>query len=1126
MSVFYGTNINNKNKLEKKKRVKSGKCVFPFKYKLKTHDNCLSTDKGKICATTINPKTRTLKTYGYCYKKNTTKKALKKRSQITKISIIGLKKKKKKKKVKTLKKRKKTLKKKTFKRIEVNKLKTNKVTKIMNKTRLNEKLIQLLEKLTKLMKSKGQFFRQKAYSDAADAVRLYDGDILDINVLKDKSGIGKTIMKKFKEFTETGTLQLLEREKNNPAHLFTDIYGIGPKKAIQLVEKEGITTIAQLRKRGDELLTTSQKAGLKYYEDLLKRIPRSEIDAYKTKLEKIFNKVKNPNSTMEIVGSYRRGATNSGDIDIIVSDPDDDKKIFKKFIDELIKDKLIVEVLSRGKTKSFGISRLKGQPARRIDFMYTSAEEFPFAILYFTGSKTFNTIMRARALEMGYSMNEHGLSTMKDKKKGDRINTVFPTEKSIFQFLGMKYIEPEKRIGHNAYILLEDEAKKPEETKKKINKKVKRKTLKKILKKIKILKASQGKKLIDLYKKNGDTALKTFDESQLSTMIRYANKMYYCNDKSILTDGQYDILKEYIEELFPDNEAIQEGHTQCNLTVDKKKVALPYPMMSMDKIKPDTKALGKYKKTYFKPKKYVRSAKLDGISALYTTEGEEPQLLTRGNGKVGQDISHAIKYLDLPKEKGITIRGELLMSKDNFKKWSSKFKTVRNLVAGTSNAKEALPKRWKDIDFVSYEVINPDLKPSDQFKWLKDHNVITAINDAVTEIDNESLSKLLIDWRKNYQYDIDGVIVEHDKLYPRTNKNPKHAFAFKMVMSDQIVEAQVLDVIWSVSKHGYLKPKVRIKPVKIGGALIEFATAHNAAFIRDNKIGLGSVVQMIRSGDVIPKIHKVIYPSDEPKMPDDMSKVKWNETNVDLILKNVEDNSEVIAKKIISFFEILDVTGLGKGNVKKIITAGFDSIQKILAMSNEDFLLVDGFKEKMAEKVHTSIHDKLEKASLVELMAASNLFGRHIGKSRLTAILGAFPNILVKKQTADQKRELVSSIEGFGKKTSVAFVKHIPAFKHFIKEIGFQKKLTQKKIKKKLNPNHKLYGKKIVMSGFRDKELMKRITDVGATLGTSIGKSVFVLIVKNPNESSNKIEAATEKNIPTMSPATFIKRYL
>ena len=1094
MSTWYGTNINNKNKTERNKRVKSGKCLFPFTYRHKTHTKCIETEKGAICATSLsekNPTKRTLKTYGYCYKRG-------KRKTI-----------KKKKNIKILKNK-----------IETKKFKRNKVSKTnMDSQRLNEKFINLLDTLTKLMKSKGEFFRSKAYSDAADSVRLFDGDITSVDQLKGRPGIGKTILKKFQEYIDTGTLKLLERERNNPAHLFTEVYGIGPKKAKQLVEKEGITTIEELRSRAEELLTTAQKAGLRHYEDILKRIPRREIDKYQTRLQNIFKKVANPDSTLEIVGSYRRGAKNSGDIDIIISDPNDDKTIFSKFLDELIKSKILIEVLSRGKTKSLGISKLKGRPARRIDFMYTAPEEFPFAILYFTGSKTFNTIMRARALELGYSMNEHGFTHMKNGKKTTKLNTVFPNEQSIFQFLGMKYVEPEKRIGHAAYVLVEDSPPQSVQGETKTKKK-------KTLKKRKTVKTSTPENLVRLYKKKGDVALKSFSEEELSLMIRHANKMYYCNSNSVMTDSQYDLLKEFIEEKYPDNEAIQEGHTECSVSVEKKKIALPYAMMSMDKIKPDSKALERYKKKYNNPKQYVLSSKEDGISALYSTEGEEPKLYTRGNGRVGQDISHAIPFLKLPKEKGITIRGELQMKKDKFdKKWSKKFSNIRNMIAGTANAKEAFPARWRDIDFVAYEVIEPELKPSDQFKWLKQKNVVSAINKTVKNIDNTSLSELLMDWRENYPYDIDGVIVEHDKIYPRTNKNPKHAFAFKMVMSDQIVESPVLDVIWSVSKHGYLKPKVRIKPVKIGGAVIEYATAHNAAFIRDNKIGVGSLVQMIRSGDVIPKIHKVIYPSDEPKMPENMEEVKWNETGVDLILKNAEDNSDVIEKKILAFFESLDVAGVGKGNVRKIIRAGFDSLAKILAMTVDDFLQVEGFKEKMANKVYNSIHSKVDNADLIKIMVASNLFGRGMGKSRITAILDAYPDILSRKRTSQKRREMISEIDGFGSKTASTFVRNIPTFKKFLKTTGLESKMHIK-VKKNLDKSHKLYGKKIVMSGFRDKDLMQRITDVGGKLGSSVGPSVFVLIVQDPDDSTSKIEKAKEKNITIMTPENFVKKYL
>ena len=136
----------------------------------------------------------------------------------------------------------------------------------------------------------------------------------------------------------------------------------------------------------------------------------------------------------------------------------------------------------------------------------------------------------------------------------------------------------------------------------------------------------------------------------------------------------------------------------------------------------------------------------------------------------------------------------------------------------------------------------------------------------MTNVDKSKLSKYLVDWRENYDYDIDGIIVADDKIYPRTSKNPKHAFAFKTVLDDQVVESKVVNVIWNPSKDGYLKPKVRIQPVELGGAVIQYATLHNAEFVIKNKIGLGAVVQIIRSGDVIPKVEKVIKPAKNIKM--------------------------------------------------------------------------------------------------------------------------------------------------------------------------------------------------------------------------------------------------------------------
>ena len=125
-------------------------------------------------------------------------------------------------------------------------------------------------------------------------------------------------------------LEVLENAKNDPMLIFTEIYGIGSKKAEELVKKHKVTTIEELREKQEELLNDKQKIGLKHYEDILKRIPREEIIKYEKELKKIFKKVKNSGSTFQIVGSYRRGNTDSGDIDICISDPDDDVEVFKQ----------------------------------------------------------------------------------------------------------------------------------------------------------------------------------------------------------------------------------------------------------------------------------------------------------------------------------------------------------------------------------------------------------------------------------------------------------------------------------------------------------------------------------------------------------------------------------------------------------------------------------------------------------------------------------------------------------------------------------------------------------------------------------------------------------------------------
>jgi len=992
--------------------------------------------------------------------------------------------------------------------------------------RLNEKFIELMEKLADIMLKHGEPFRARAYQKAEETIMSYPGDITSPNNLKGKPNIGATIMEKLIEYVETGTLKILEREKNNPVNILTEVFGIGPKKAKELVDN-GMTSIAELREN-QHLLNDIQKVGLHYYEDILKRIPRDEIEDYKTYFENAMPKV--ANSKMEIVGSYRRGAQSSGDIDVIITSSD--QRVFTKFVDNLMKENIILHILSRGPTKCLVVAKIpSSDTARRVDFLYTNPEEFPFAILYFTGSKIFNTVMRHIALEKGYTMNEHGIYRMETKKKGDKANHIFNSEADIFDFLGLEYKSPIERIDGRAIVvktaaekktklIIEESESDSEEYILPVKKSAARPVSKKIMIVEDEIEDETYKNIAEDFKKNGISVLDNLNEKQLAELLREANKAYY-NEYPFFTDNQYDIVKEYIEAKYPTNPVIYE--IGAPVEGKRNKVTLPYPMGSMDKIKPDTSALANWRVKFTGP--YVLSCKLDGVSGLYTTEGKEPKLYTRGDGRVGQDISHLIPFLRLPKTSGIVIRGEFIIPRALFDaKYKNKFANPRNMVAGIVNHK-TINEAIKDLHFVGYELMKPIYKPSKQLEFLNTLDVEVVMHKFEQVLSNELLSQTLMNWRYNYAYEIDGIIVADDKVYQRNPGNPEHAFAFKMVLSDQVAEAKVVDVLWSPSKDGYLKPRVQIEPINLGGVQITYATGFNGAFINDNKIGIGSVVELIRSGDVIPYIRKVIVSADKAKMPS--IPFKWNDTHIDVMLEDIDSDETVKEKNITGFFKGIGVEGLSSGNIKRIIEAGYDSVPEILKMEIPDFLEVHGFKEKTATKLYDGIKDKINSASLTAIMSASNMFGRGFSEKKIELIMDSYPTVLLSKETNSQKIIKISEIKGMASKSAEAFVERIPDFINFIKESGLVKKLALSvKPKKQHDESHPLFGKSIVMTGFRDVELQNELKEIGAKIGSSVSSKTFVVLVKDKDEDTGKVIEARNLGVPLMTPEEFRNKYM
>ena len=625
--------------------------------------------------------------------------------------------------------------------------------------------------------------------------------------------------------------------------------------------------------------------------------------------------------------------------------------------------------------------------------------------------------------------------------------------------------------------------------------------------------------------------LEKLSEKQLEDIIQLAQDRFFNSDNPILPDSIYDILIDYMKFKFPKNKVSKNIGSKIK---DKdRKTKLDYYLGSMDKIKPPSPDLDKWIKKYNSP--YILTDKLDGISALLIYTESSVKMTTRGTATEGLDISNLVNYLNLPsieqvlkftkdkKIKGsknlLAVRGELIISKKTFdKNWSTKMKNARNTVSGLVNSKTINPDLARDTDFIAYELVDPNHKITDQFKYLKDLNFNVVNFIELSKIDYNSLGDHLKKRRTNSNYIIDGIVVYNDEKHTKnTSGNPKYAFAFKDILDDQKAITEIVDIEWNVSKDGYINPTVIIKPVEIGGVRIERVTAYNAKYVVSNKLGKGAKVEIIRSGDVIPKINKVLTPAKKIDYP--KYKYHWNETKVDFIIDSVEGNKEIIIKNIHYFFSKLETKGLGERIVEKLVDAGLNTIPKILKATVKDILEVEGFKEKSASNLVESIKTAISNVELSTIFAASNKLGHGHGRERAKMILDVYPNIIndYKKWSNDEFIEKISSIPQWDIKTSKQFVNNFPIFIKFYDEIKSIIKIKNQTKKQTTTTNSFFSNKIFVFTGFRDNNLKTKIENNGGVVKDSINSKTNYLVVKELNTGSSKEEKAKELNVKIIS---------
>jgi len=284
----------------------------------------------------------------------------------------------------------------------------------------------------------------RALSIAINSIKKYTGIIISGDQLKNElKGVGEKISKRVDEILETGNLKELDiLNKEDNLENLVSITGVGNIRAKKWLSLN-INNINDVKNAIKEKKITSTHhidIGIKYYDDFKKKIPKSEIDEIKSYLKNVILKIDN-NLLFEICGSYRRGAIESGDIDILISHKNYLKNnILKNIVNILTKNNFIIDNLtSKGNTKFMGVCKIN-EIARRIDIRVVDYSSYYSSLLYFTGNKNFNIYLRNKALDNNFSLSEYFLKDLNSEKE-----IFLNSEKEIFDILKISYLKPEER---------------------------------------------------------------------------------------------------------------------------------------------------------------------------------------------------------------------------------------------------------------------------------------------------------------------------------------------------------------------------------------------------------------------------------------------------------------------------------------------------------------------------------------------------------------------------------------------------------------------------------------------------------------------------------------------------------
>jgi NAD-dependent DNA ligase len=647
-------------------------------------------------------------------------------------------------------------------------------------------------------------------------------------------------------------------------------------------------------------------------------------------------------------------------------------------------------------------------------------------------------------------------------------------------------------------------------------------------------------------KKFMDIGWEKATRSDFDSFLDYIDDAYYNKAKKPITDDQYDLLKENYFARFPKSKRkAKVGHSTGN---KRAEVKLPNPMSSLDKIK-EPKKIDLFAKKYAGP--WVVSDKEDGMSLqLIYFNGVPSELYTRGNGLKGQDISHLIPYLRIPKRIGIktpfAIRIEGIVENAAFEKHLSKksggdFTAVRNAAGGIINK---LPSS-KDFDkyaayakhmtlfaFKILEGKGYNLKPSKQFELLDSLGFKVVPYKIVDTLNFDILSSLLSERLKASKYDIDGLVVEQDKYHAVGHSLPKHAVSFKENNAASMVDIKVKDVVWEASRNGILIPVVTIEPTKIGGVMVSNFTGHNAFYIQHGykselkskppydprPLGKGAIIRAVRSGGVIPYIVEVVKAARKPQMPD----VEYKRKGIHVVLAGKQNIGKELQtqKKIEHFFVRIGVDGFKLSTVQRFWDNGYTKLSQFLKLKKKDFVNIDGLGERKAEQFEQSLTKALSELDFVKLADASGYLP-NFGTRRFQMIVDAYPDVMAWPKSRMSDQTIVSKIQQLSGFNELAydFADGLPKIVKFADTFGLNIKQVKKVIK-----GSKFAGLNVTFTGVRDLILGKTISEQGGTV-QDWRKDTNLVLIKEVGFTSSTVEKAQDAGVKILTVDQFKKKY-